>query len=90
MVFRKVVEIVYPKNPGDSFTLVIQEYERGHPINQTYKLYLTKHELKVFNVTELLVNLYNVPEDILGEFTKAIRQVYDDEMMEKMSRNVED
>jgi hypothetical protein len=69
---------------------VIQEYERGHPINQTYKLYLTKHELKVFNVTELLVNLYNVPEDILGEFAKAIRQVYDDEMMEIASRNTED
>jgi hypothetical protein len=90
MVFRKVVEIIYPQKPGDRFTFWIQEYERGHPINQKYKLDLTKNEMKVFNITELLVNLYNVPEDVLGDFVKAVRQVYDDEMMEKMSRHVED
>jgi hypothetical protein len=90
MVFRKVVEIIYPQNHGDRFTFWIQEYERGRPINQKYKLELTKSEMKVFNLTELLLNLYNVPEDVLGEFAKAVRKVYEDEMVENMSRHVED
>jgi hypothetical protein len=90
MVFRKVVEIIHPQKPGDLFTLWIQEYERGNPIISKYKLYLTKPEVKVFNMTELLVNRYSIPEDFLGEFVKAIRTVYEDEMMENISRHTED
>jgi len=90
MVFRKAVEIIYPEKPGDKYTFWIQEYEHGRPINQKYKLYLTKHEMRVFSMTEMLVNLYNVPEDFLGEFVKAVRKVYDDEMMEQLSKSTQD
>jgi hypothetical protein len=41
-------------------------------------------------MTEMMVNLYNVPEDFLGAFVKAVRQVYEDEMLEKLSKSVEE
>lgn len=90
MVFRKVVEVINPQKPGDLFIVWFQNYERGYTIGEKWHRDFTHHEYNVFVLSEILLHQYNVPEDFLGDFVKAVRQVYDDEMMEKMSRRVED
>lgn len=90
MSFRKVIEVINPSKPGDPFVVWFQNYERGHTIGEKWHRDFTHHEYNMFVLSEILFHQYRVPEKFIGDFVELVRQVYEDEMMENMSRHVED
>lgn len=89
MVFRKVVEVINPQKPGDLVQIWFQSYERGKPIGEKYRALLSKHQYKVFTMSEVLLHHYNVPKEFLEEFIEDVCKVNADEMVEVMSRHAE-